>query len=169
MSVFGNGLALPVILGLSVGIAFVLMIVYLSNYEAERETDVNGALVEFTVPPRLPEVKLFLSKYPVHLATPSLHRSIEDHTIEFDYTMQKLVNFTAGGDYSKSVLRKLDLWVVYDESHGFIQNHPDDKPLRMNATCSQPSPRNPFEWVNVTAPAYDGQVLDFIRDSKCVS
>lgn len=160
-----NHLTLPVVVGLAVGVVLIASVWYFYSYILSEGTPPgSGQLLEFNTPNKLTEVKLLFSKYPSNATTYGFSRG--DKTITFDYIVQESVD--TNGDGFKETVRRLDLFVTYDETYGNIQDYPYAKLVSMNATCTEPSPSNAYKWVNVEQPATDGQVLDYLRNTGCV-
>ena len=164
MSTRDSGAALPVIVGLAVGVAFVLLVAYFADYSNQNQIVVGGVLPDFKAPNQLPEVKLFLSNYPLNnVSAAGFGRNPIDNTIQFDYATEKTVHVNENYD----TVHRLDLFILYDESHGFVQNTPNAKHLRIHLVCTEPSSFNPNNW-QIVWSADNEHVLDNLQHNPCI-
>ncbi len=159
-------IVVPVILGLVLGIAFMIALAYSVCFLSTRKYLGSGELSEFIVPNELPEVKLLFDKYPANEITEGFSRNEDRKIIQFDYIVPETVD-TDGDGYRESP-RHLDLMLTYDESGGTIDINPNAKLMQMKVRCTQPSPSDFRTYIDIFRPAQYGKVMGFIQNAKCI-
>ncbi|HEX7032909.1 MAG TPA: hypothetical protein VF172_07910 [Nitrososphaera sp.] len=122
---------------------------------------------ELTVPDQLAEVKLLKEKYPSNIVQEGFGRNQDEHTIQFYYLVAKSVDLD--GDGHTETLRQLELTVAYDESSSTLEENQSAELLGMQIRCIEPAISIVRANDVVIGSAEDGEVMNFIQNSGCIS
>jgi hypothetical protein len=160
-----SGIVLPVVIGLVVGVAFIVSFAYFISNLNTRIYEGPGELHEFDTPDQhSQEVKLFLEKYSTDVLEGFSRNT--NKTITFYYEVAKAVD--TDDDGYRDTPRHLDLTLTYDESGGAIESNPNAKLVKMQIRCTEPSPTDIRTFVEILPPADDSKVLEFIQNARCI-
>ena len=164
-----SGVLLPVIIGLALGVAFIVSIAVFTTtstafpYRPPIED-------EFRSIEQIPEVRLFLDKYGDHDFNNGFSR-FQNGTIKFSYITWAQVD--KDGDGYKETFRRLELTLFYDESGGMpiYKSYDPDRLKQIQVRCREQiaiSLDEDQSFTDIMRPAYDGQVRDILENARCL-
>src|SRR5437867_1524276 len=172
-----NGLLVPVIIGLVVGIAFIFAIhafvrspippILSISHKFSEKVPIEDELKNIE---QIPEVRIFLEKYDDYNSTKGFSR-FQNGTIKFSYTTWAQVD--KDGDGYKEAFHRLELTLFYDESGGkpIYKSYDPDRLKQIEIRCREQIAISLDEdkaFTDIMLPAYDGQVRDIIENVKCL-
>lgn len=161
---------LPVIVGLVLGVAFVVSFVLIASSPSRTLFDKHSGEEDFRNIEQIPELKLFMEKYGDHDSTKGFGRS-QNGTIQFSYAAFASVDTDTDG--IKEAFRRLELSITYDESGNepIYKNFDPSRVTHLEIRCRELTKVDldiDIAFTDIMSHAYDGQTKDFIENASCL-
>lgn len=167
-----NGSLLPAIVGLVVGIAFIVSFSFLFSAPHRVLPGTPPAGETFEKIEQVPEVRLFLEKYGSDQYSTKSFGHSDNGMIKFTYTAAAYLDKDGNGIGEAN--RRLDLTVFYDEGGGKPIHDSFDAARvgQLEIRCREQTAYShdiDKAFTDVMQPAYNDQVAGFIENARCLS